>query len=260
MVGQGGMGTVWQAHTLTNPPRKVAVKEVIFGFREAEEQESAGRQFRREAELLAGLSHVGLVAVLDSFSIDMAHYLVMDLIEGQSLGTLVENLGEPLPVPTVVNWGEQLCDVLHYLHTRTPPVIYRDLKPDNVMVDDTGRLRLVDFGIARTLEAGSRTTTFIKGSATHGFAPAEQYSGGNTDVRTDIYALGATLYCLLTAQTPPPSIAMMMGEEKLTPPRSLNLAVPERLSTLVQRMMGLRRHERPDSVLEVWRELAALSP
>ncbi|MBA3944179.1 MAG: serine/threonine-protein kinase [Herpetosiphonaceae bacterium] len=160
--------------------------------------------FQRQADLLAKHLHPNLPHVIDSFKEGDRYFLVMEYIEGQTLRQLLEATQGPLPEARVLDWAVQLCAVLTFLHTRQPPIIYRDLKPDNIMLQPNGTIKLIDFGIARLYQAGKTVDTVPLG--TRGYAAPEQFGGGQSDERTDVYALGAVLYELLTAydvsQTP----------------------------------------------------------
>lgn len=152
-----------------------------------------------ESNILKQLSHPMLPHIADIFDTPEAVYLVEEFVEGRNLQQVVRAEG-PVPEETVRRWALSLCDVLDYLHSHTPPIIYRDMKPSNVMLQPDGTLKLVDFGIARVYKKESLSDTTFAG--TRGFAAPEQFSGRQTDQRTDIYALGVTLYCLLTGKGP----------------------------------------------------------
>ena len=156
------------------------------------------RQFEREAKLLAGLRHPNLPRVIDHFIVpDQGQYLVMDYVEGKSLAALLAERGRPLDEAEVLPWIRQVADALEYLHTRTPPIIHRDIKPQNIIVAADGRAMLVDFGISKAYDPTLKTTRGAR-AVTPGYSPPEQYGLGTTDARSDVYALGATLYtCLL---------------------------------------------------------------
>ncbi len=199
-VGQGGMGAVYKA-TDTQLNRIVAVKELSeSGAANQTEREEARAGFRREAEMLRRLSHRNLPRVWDSFQDAGKQYLVMDFVNGETLEETLSRSPRGLPVAEIVKFADQLCDVLDYLHGQNPPVIFRDLKPGNIMINAAGEVKLIDFGIARLFAAGKRTDTTALG--TTGFAPPEQYGRGQTDARSDVYALGATLHYLLTGKDP----------------------------------------------------------
>lgn len=213
LLGQGGMGAVYRALDL-NLNIAVAVKENQDASPEAQ------RQFAREASLLAGLAHPNLPRVTDHFFIvGQGQYLVMDFIDGEDLESMLTRYGV-LPEPQVLSWIAQVCDALAYLHGQQPPIIHRDIKPANIRIRLDGRALLVDFGIAKVYDPNLATTIGAKAVAP-GYSPPEQY-GGMTDARSDIYALGATLYHLLTGQTPPESVQRAVGSAFTPLPHVLN--------------------------------------
>ena len=217
LVGQGGFGAVYRAWD-TNLKVPVAVKENNDTVADAQ------RQFEREAHLLANLTHPNLPRVTNHFIIPgQGQYLVMDYIEGKSLAALLAERGGPLSEAEVLPWVRQIASALEYLHSRTPPIIHRDVKPQNIIVAADGRAVLVDFGISKVFDAVHGTTTGAR-AVTPGYSPPEQYGTAKTDARSDIYALGATLYALLTGQEPPESVNLI-GGGLLPAPRVLNRAV-----------------------------------
>ncbi len=237
LLGQGGFGAVYRAWDVTLD-RPCAVKESF------ETTLSGQRQFLVEARILARLSHPNLPRVSDFFTLPgKGQYLVMDYIEGQDLEELCGAAGGRLPESQVIPWIAQACDALSYLHRQKPPVIHRDLKPANlkVMPPDKdypqGRVMLVDFGVAKVYGPAKRTTKGAR-AVTPGYSPYEQYgqSQAVTDARTDIYALGATLYTLLTGQEPPESILRML-RDSLIPPRQLNPGISTNTEAAVLKAM-----------------------
>jgi serine/threonine protein kinase len=248
-IGQGGMGAVYLAEDASG--RKRAIKEMVVDIREPVERAKAIEQFASEAAMLRTLSHPLLVEVHETFVVDQSHYMVMDYIEGSTLSEFLEETVELPAIEDVLSWADQICDVLDYLHNCEPPVIFRDLKPSNVMLQSDGGIRLIDFGIARVFEDESRTSTFLKGVGSRGYAPIEQYGAGGTDIRTDIYSLGATLYNVLTGVKPPASVSIMAGTEQLEPLRCHNPAIPRALEQAVLRMMSLQKDNRYSSVAQV---------
>ena len=242
LLGQGGFGAVYKAWDL-NLKGPCAVKE-NFKLSPAEQA-----QFSREASLLFKLHHPNLPRVFDQFTIQgEGQYLVMDFIEGQDLGDLIHDNGGPLPEDTVIGWLTQICEALDYLHSQTPPVIHRDIKPSNIKITPDGRAMLVDFGIAKTGITGTPTTAAARG-VTPGYSPPEQYGSAQTDARTDIYAMGATLYALLTGQEPPSSTDRVVGIP-LPPPRQLNQGIPPALEALVLKAMAIEPVKRYPSAAE----------
>jgi serine/threonine protein kinase len=200
LVAAGGMGAVYRAIDLRFD-RPCAVKEMLDDFQSDVERSQAVEWFKREATLLLDLNHPCIPRVRDFFVEEGRHYLVMDFIEGRTLATVLEKEGtvpglngaHGVPEARARSWAQQICSVLGYLHRQTPPIIFRDLKPSNVMVTDRDEIKLIDFGIARTFQSQRQSTIIM----TIGYAPPEQLHG-MPEPRSDIYALGATLHRLLT--------------------------------------------------------------
>src|SRR5271156_531920 len=197
LLGGGGMGMVYLAHDQRLANRPCAIKEMVDHFIDQAQRIEANEYFAREADTLAQLKHQAIPAITDRFELANRHYLVMEDVEGRNLEEGRGARGEPLPEGLVIDIARQLCDVLVYLHGLVPPIIYRDMKPSNVMLNSNGRVVLVDFGIARLFKAARKGTMI----GTLGFAPPEQYQG-LVDPRSDIYSLGATLHYVLTGRDP----------------------------------------------------------
>ena len=200
LVGQGGMAAVYRATNLRTKAT-VAIKEMSQdGLTPTELRESL-QSFRFEAETLQRLRHPNLPRVYESFSENSRHYLVMDYIDGTTLEQHQQAAGNgPLPEAEVLRWAEQIASVLGYLHSQRPPIIFRDLKPSNIMLTSAGQIKLIDFGIARVFAPGRSRDTQVLG--TPGFAPPEQYGKAQTDARADVYSFGCTLYQLLSGYDP----------------------------------------------------------
>lgn len=253
------MGAVYLAHHEALGDKKVAVKEMELTGYSSEELAQAVKQFNREASFLANLDHPNLVPVTDFFVEEDKHYLVMAYVQGQTLQQLLKKHEQAFDWPQVKQWAGPLADVLAYLHRQNPPILFRDLKPSNIMVEDNGRLRLIDFGIARAALPGDRTSTFLQGMGTSGFSPIEQYGGlQSTDQRSDIYALGATLYYLCTGRVPPDAVARISGNMALTPPTHLVPTLPAKLDALLAKAMADKQHDRHQSMAEFKREMMAI--
>lgn len=202
-VGKGGQAAVYRAADRQLVNKIWAIKEMSLSHASPIDQVQAEQAFKQEAQILADLNHPGLPRVADFFSEGGRHYLVMDFVTGETLEDLLIQHGKPFSEAEVRDWALQICDILSYLHGQSPPIIYRDLKPSNVMLEaTTKRLKLIDLGTARRFKPGQAKDTIPLG--TPGYAPPEQYNKKQTDVRSDIYALGATLHHLVTGIEPIP--------------------------------------------------------
>lgn len=219
-LGQGGMGTVYMARDLHLHNRPCVVKRLRDDYYHEDDKKKAEAFFKREANVLSQLQHPHIVHILDYFEEGANYFLVMEYIEGRDLQDVLSDRALPFEQSKVLEWASQICDVLEYLHGHQPPVIYRDLKPSNIMIDVKGRVKLVDFGIARPWQENSDNTHVVSG----GYSPPEQYWGA-ADPRSDIYALGATMYFLLTGNEP---LALHACS-----PRQANLAVSEYIDQIV---------------------------
>lgn len=198
ILAVGSMGTVYRAADLLDHGAPRALKELLPFWGTAEEQAEAEAWFLREGETLRGLDHPAIPRVHDTLISDRRHYLVMELIEGETLERIqARHASAPLEEHLVVSWADQVLDVLSYLHGRPNPVIFRDLKPANLMHTPDGKVRLIDFGIARVFSRRSQGTAI----GTPGYAPPEQYQG-LAEPASDLYALGATMHHLLTGRDP----------------------------------------------------------
>lgn len=241
LLGQGGFAAVyhsWDEHL----QRPCAIKENHLTTQDAQ------RQFEREAKLLARLHHPNLPRVTDHLVIPgHGQFLVMDYIEGQSLYERIEK-GGPVSEAQALEWLLPICDALSYLHSQEPPIIHRDIKPQNIILGTGGRPYLVDFGIAKTFTIDKSTTAGAL-AVSPGYSPPEQYGKSITDARSDIYSLGATLYTLLTGDTPSDSVDVMTGGAPLPPPaRERNPAISPHISTAIERAMQPNRAYRFESV------------
>jgi formylglycine-generating enzyme required for sulfatase activity len=241
LIAVGGFGAVYRAedHNLMNKP--CAVKENL------ETKQAAQQAFLQEAKLLAGLNHPNLPRVTDYFLDGQNQYLVMDLVEGEDLQDMVDRLG-PMPEQNALYWMNQVFDALTYLHSQQSPIIHRDIKPANIKITPHGQAMLVDFGIAKTYAAGSKTQPGARG-VSPGYSPVEQYGQGNTDQRTDIYALGATLYTMLTGREPVESIQRSHGT-RMTPISQVNPGVRPCVQAAIQQAMELHPDHRFYSVAD----------
>lgn len=255
LIGQGGMGAVYKAEDLRLGGRLCAVKEVLpAGGTYEEELEAYREQFFQEASILARLDHPNLPKVSDYFSDEGREYLVMDYVEGLDLHQIINEArrkSDFLPENEVINWIAQLCDALGYLHSRTPPVLHRDIKPSNIKLTPSGHIKLVDFGLVKLLTTDdSRTVTVVQGRGTVQYTPLEQYGGdtGHTDVRSDIYSLGATCYHLITLRPPTDARQRFLEPGSLPLPRTINPNISSTLERAILAAMAMHPDDRPPSV------------
>lgn len=240
-IAQGGMGAVYKAQDKRLQGKIVAVKEMSESIIASRERKRVLESFQREAELLARLSHPNLVRVSDRFQEGERHYMVMEFIEGQTLQKILQGRSAPFPEGQVLDWAGQLCSVLAYLHSQKPKIIYRDIKPANVMVlDGSGQVKLIDFGIARFYKLGQQKDTIEFG--TDGYAPPEQYGKAQTDERADVYALGAMLHQLLTLREP------ITRPFHFPAVRSLNPTASRRVETAIAAAVQADQDERHQSM------------
>jgi eukaryotic-like serine/threonine-protein kinase len=237
LVGQGGFGAVYRAWDVNlNGP--CALKENLDTSPEAQ------KQFQLEASLLSRLRHLNLPRVTDHFFLPgQGQYLVMDYVEGENLDSLLQKRGRPFDEAELLPWIEQVCAALEYLHGRTPPIIHRDLKPQNIIITPDGTAMLVDFGISKLYNPQKATSTGGRG-ATPGYSPPEQYGQGRTDARSDIYGLGATLYTLLTGDSPPDAIERLLQQTPLTPPRQIGKSVSSNTEKVILQAIALQPTDR----------------
>ncbi|MHC9544348.1 MAG: serine/threonine protein kinase [Vulcanimicrobiota bacterium] len=199
-IGSGAMGVVYQVHD-EQDGSILAVKELSCAANPSIDKKQYEQLFRREARILKALSHPNLPRVIDFFEENGNLYLVMEFVEGKSLLKILEDNKGPLKEKIVLRWGITICEVLRYLHNQYPPIIFRDVKPANIIETPQGEIKLVDFGIARYYRKGQCADTVALGSP--GYAAPEQYYGkGQSEPRTDIYGLGVTLHVLLTDRDP----------------------------------------------------------
>lgn len=248
VLAAGGMGAVYRAIHL-NLKHACALKEMLERFADEEERKLGVEWFEREAQMLLRLSHPMIPRIFDSFAEDEQYYLVMELVDGRTLARVLEQEGKPrgLPEARVRQWAIQLCEVLAYLHERKPhPVIFRDLKPTNIMLTKDEEIRLIDFGIARAFQEGTGTQVM-----TLGYAPLEQIRG-KAEPRSDLYALGATLHQMLTAKKP--------SVEEFVPVRRLRAEISLAFEAIIHKALQEDLAARWASAREMGEALRALPP
>lgn len=242
MLGTGGMGVIYLAQDTYKDDAFRVVKHLSSTFSDPEEKSEAVRLFRREAAMLQRLNHPGVVRFHDHyFNEDGKYYLVMDYVPGSSLETVISDFG-PFNDDDSVKVGIQICEVLEYLHEQDPPIIYRDLKPSNLMLTPEGQIIFIDFGIARNFMPKESATRVV----TAGYSPPEQYFG-KPETRSDLYALGATLGHLLTGVRPKPLTAYSVSQHRADVLPSLDI--------LVKQLTAHSVEDRPVSAREVRHQL-----
>ena len=245
LIKKGNSGFIYKAID-TKLDNIFAVKE-FFRSRKIELNHSV-EGFKREANILANLSHHSLPGVIDYFVTNGRYYLVIDFIDGYNLAEILAKDGKPgLPQKEVINWARQILEVLDYLHNRTPPVVYRDIKPHNIMLEHDGHIVLVDFGIARAIEPASKQVNTAIG--TNGYAPGEQYFG-MAEPRSDLYALGATLHHLLTGISP--------KRFKFERVRAFNPDISPELETIIIKSLRYSVEDRFSSAQEMKEKLESI--
>ena len=288
-LGHGGMGAVYEAldERLDAP---VALKEIIIDFERIatdEARDQLRRAFRREARLLAALNHESFPRVTDYFTEQNGQFLIMELVAGDDLSAQLVKNKKPFPLEDVLEWSAELLDALEYLHTRTPPIYHRDVKPQNLKVTDRNHIKLLDFGIAKSVEqSGSTLTNQTLLGATPEFAPVEQLLPATeatfrdfivakhralaepllsrkTDARCDIYAVGATVYNLLTARVPINATrrSLEIWENKPDPlpvPHEINRSIPPALSAWILKAMEIMSEDRYSTAAEMRAALRAV--
>jgi serine/threonine protein kinase len=239
-LAQGGQSAVYLVIDTLGGGGQFALKEMSEASLSSPERDKAVSDFMREARMLSTLDHPALARVYDTFVEGQKHFLVMEYVQGHNLEDELIEQGRPLDWGRVASWGMALCDVLSYLHSQNPPIIYRDLKPANVMLTPEGALKLIDFGIARWLNPTQSHDTSQLG--TDGYAPLEQYNA-RSESRSDLYALGASLYHLLTGRVPESAPARVAGSS-LTPLRTVNPQVPEPVEHVIHVALSLQARDR----------------
>lgn len=249
-LGQGGMGAVYLADDTRLPGKQWAIKEMSdAAIADVAERSQALQAFQQEAQMLATLDHPNLPKVVDYFSENGNQYLAMEYVSGDTIEQIIERSHGPLSEAQVIPWADQLCDALKYLHSLHPPIVFRDLKPGNIMIQPDGRVKLIDFGIARHFKQGQNKDTQAFG--TPGYAPPEQHGKGQTDARSDIYSLGATLHQLVTGQDP------NLSPFHFEPVKKLNPAVSGELADVITKAVELRPERRWQTTSDLQKVLRA---
>ncbi len=252
VIGVGGMGSVYRARDMhfPNVVKLVAVKEMINQGRDPIIKQTIIQNFEREANILVTLNHFSIPKIFDYFSLEERSYLVLEYVHGKDLEAVLSETTGMLGEDQVIGWAIEICDVLEYLHGHKPePIIFRDLKPSNIMINHQGHVVLVDFGIAKTFQTGQKGTMI----GTEGYSPPEQYRGDAT-MRADIYSLGATLHHLLTRRDPRLEPPFSFDER---PVRNLNPEVSVELEAVLQTALQYNPEERFPSAADMKKALLA---
>ena len=257
-LGEGGMGAVYEA-TDQRFDSTVAIKEMLVSAPELQ------KAFEREARLLNTLRHAALPVVMDYFAERDGHFLVMQYIPGEDLARLLAQRGGPFPVEQVLVWADQLLGALEYLHSRTPPIIHRDIKPQNLKLTPDGDVVLLDFGLAKGSAGQMTLATASVYGYTPSFAPLEQMRGEGSDARSDLYSLAATLYYLMTGVPPADAVGRAEAHvnnrpDPLRPAAEVNPAVGRGVSDVLGWALSLSRDARPASVSAMRAALRAQAP
>jgi eukaryotic-like serine/threonine-protein kinase len=254
VIGVGGMGSVYRARDLhfPNVVKLVAVKEMINQARDPMVRQTIVQNFEREANILVTLNHPSIPRIFDYFTHDDRSYLVLEYVHGKDLEAVLGETQSFISESQVIAWAIELCDVLSFLHTHKPePIIFRDMKPSNVMVNQYNHIILVDFGIAKVFKEGQKGTMI----GTEGYSPPEQYRGEAT-LQADIYSLGATLHHLLTKRDPRLETPFTFAER---PIRQINPAVSLEIETVINTALQYNPENRFQSTVEMKEALLAAS-
>jgi serine/threonine protein kinase len=248
------MGSVYRARDLhfPNVVKLVAIKEMINKAPDPQMRETVIHNFEREANILVTLNHPSIPKIFDFFSLEDRSYLVLELINGKDLEAIIRNSIEPIREDQVLLWAIEICDVLHYLHTHKPePIIFRDIKPQNLMVNQQNHIVIVDFGIAKIFSNTQKGTMI----GTEGYSPPEQYRG-EASFQTDIYALGATLHHLLTKRDPRLEAPFSFKDR---PIRSINASVSEDFEAIINACLGYKPEDRYKNITSLREALVMLA-
>lgn len=250
IVGGGGQGAVYSARDLNfEAKRLVAIKEMRYASKDPNVRSVALATFQREANILATLTHPTIPKIYDFFDQNNRAYLVMEFVNGSDLEVLLGKTRE-LPMEKIIEWSIDLCDVLHYLHTQPKPIIFRDVKPANIMADSLGKARLIDFGIAKIFVSGVKNTMI----GTEGYSAPEQYKGDVSPL-SDVYGLGATIHHIVTRKDPRIEQPFSFSERPL---RDFNPNAPEYLQKILDRALDMDPSQRYQTCEEMKQDLIRL--
>ena len=253
IAGVGGMGTVYRAQdTNFRANRTVAVKEMISQINDSAVQKNIFNIYERESNILATLRHQAIPRIYDYFILNDRAYLVMEFINGRNLDIILNETKDFIPEAQIVSWALELCDVLEYLHSNKPePVIFRDIKPGNVMINSQNHLVLVDFGIAKLFETSKKNTMV----GTQGYSPPEQYRGEATP-QVDIFALGATMHHLLTLKDPKLEAPFSFSERAIA---GINKSVSKEFIAVIEKSLQYKPEDRWQSAAEMREALISVA-
>ncbi|OGW27076.1 MAG: hypothetical protein A2X56_01410 [Nitrospirae bacterium GWC2_57_13] len=245
VLGRGGMGCVYKVADRHQRGAIRAAKELQAGGIPDERKAESLVQFQTEARILARLTHPNLPKVYDYFSLAGKHYIIMEYVKGRTLEQILNaRQGKPIEERVVLSWALQISRTMHFLSVQKPlPIVFRDLKPSNIMIDRSGRVKLIDFGIARFFKEDKSEDTYVYG--TPGYAAPEQYGTGQTDVRSDIFSLGATMHHCLTGKNPSDNPL------DFDDPHKLNRRISRAAAVIVMRALAQDREKRFRSALEM---------
>ncbi|MCD4786353.1 MAG: protein kinase [Candidatus Eremiobacteraeota bacterium] len=250
-LGQGGQSNVYLLKDLRLKGKRWVGKEMTAQYTDPRDQSLARKHFEQEANMLATLEHPNLPKVMDYFSEGGKHYLIMQYLKGEDLGVMLKKSKKPLDEEKVAGWMMQTATVLYYLHCQKPPIIFRDIKPSNIMICQ-GQVKLIDFGIARHFNPAKKGDTLRIGSP--GYSPPEQYSG-QTDPRSDIYSMGVTMHHLLTLQDP----STTQTPFKLPPMKIYNKNISPQMVYIVEKATQIEPDKRYPTVLDLKNDLRELA-
>lgn len=258
-IGGGGFGQVYLAED-TLKESLWAVKEMDVEDLSDKDRTEIREQFWFEAKILVKLSHPQLPKIEDFFEDNEKYYIVMEYIKGKDLFDIIKLSSEPFPVEEVTGWVIKVCNVLSYLHKQKPhAIIFRDLKPENVMLSDNGEIKLIDFGISKLFDVNRHTRSYAKAASPY-FSSPEQYGGKTTDTRSDIFSLGATMYYVYTGNFPIDAIERAINEIPMPVPSNFNSKIPEKLDNVILKAMELNKENRYQTVEELTEDLLACVP
>jgi len=255
VIGIGGMGAVYRARDMHFPQvtKLVAVKEMYNQARDPLVRQTIVQNFEREAHLLASLSHPSIPEIYDFFTFNERSYLVLEYINGKDLEAVISTNPGFLPEQALIQWMVEICDVLSYLHGHQPePIIFRDIKPSNIMINQDNHVILIDFGIAKVFQVGQKGTMI----GTEGYAPPEQYRGEATP-QADIYALGASMHHALTRRDPRLEAPFTFGDR---PIQQINPSVSAALAGIVMKALNYNASQRFASAEEMKTALLSVQP